>query len=53
MHCALGNAHSAADLCLHLIQVSGAEAPEVEVDEKNFLPVAPKNAEDAEETEAW
>ena len=34
-------------------QVTGNEAPEMEVDEKSFLPTAPKNADAADETESW
>ena len=35
------------------VQVAGGEAPELEVDEKNFLPTEPKNADEADETESW
>ena len=34
-------------------QVTGNEAPEMEVDEKSFLPTAPKNADAADDTESW
>ncbi|CAK0782280.1 hypothetical protein CVIRNUC_005616 [Coccomyxa viridis] len=33
-------------------KVTGNEAPEMEVDEKSFLPTAPKNADAADETES-
>ena len=39
--------------CVLAAQVTGNEAPEMEVDEKNFLPTAPKNADAADETESW
>ena len=40
-------------LDLEISQVTGAEAPELDVDDKNFLPSEPKNAEEADETESW
>ena len=40
-------------LGLGILQVTGTEAPELDVDEKNFLPSEPKNAEEADETESW
>ncbi len=35
------------------MQETGTEAPELDVDEKNFLPAEPKNADEADETESW
>jgi hypothetical protein len=38
---------------LGCVQVTGDEAPALEVNEKDFLPKEPKNADEADETESW
>ena len=35
------------------LQVTDGEVPELDVDEKNFLPTEPKDADAADETESW
>lgn len=35
------------------LQVTDGEAPELDVDETNFLPTEPKDADAADDTESW